>query len=136
MTELGIPKAGDRYLLTTGGEQEAIIIEQRDLFFAQIVDPLRELGIPEHSGYVTVETSRLGGELHEWEFTHGHIPERAVERSDDFVHRLVVFDTLLGMVMDRRSDGNFHEVTFWELGVPDDLAKLIHDTYSPDDIDQ
>lgn len=132
MTQLGMPKGGDRYLLTTGGEEEATIIEQRDLFFTRIMAPLIALGIPEHSGYVKLEVSRLGGELHERGLKRGQLPEYVVERSDDYVHKLVVFDTLLGIVMDRRSDGNFHEITFWELSVPDDLIKLIQDIYSSD----
>ncbi len=89
----------ERFTVTTGAEEEAYINEKREAFFSYV---LIALGLAKDNPFIQVETRSIGTEHPE-----GFHP------SDDVVHRLVVFDEMLALVMDRRNDSNCHEITFW-----------------------
>lgn len=95
-----MPENFEKFTLTTGGEEEQIILGRRDAFFAQV---LSELGLATANPFTEAASKRLG-----WEYEGEFYP------SDDMLHTLMVFDELVAMVMDRRNQGNNHEVTFWQ----------------------
>lgn len=104
----------ERFTVTTGAEEEAYINEKREAFFSHV---LIVLGLAKDNPFIQVETRSIGTEHPE-----GFHP------SDDVVHRLVVFDEMLALVMDRRNDNNCHEITFWRneptVQVADKLKRL------------
>lgn len=96
---LEIPQS---FRVTTGGEEEQRIIEARDAFFARILgaigmslsNPFVEI----QSRVLSLRTDSLGRTFHP---------------SDDRLHELVVSDTALALVLDRRTDFNNHEISFY-----------------------
>lgn len=98
------------FTVTTGGEEECLIIEARDEFFRRT---LGAIGMSMSNPFVELQTRALSS------------PERGAingfHASDDFLHELVVRDTALAMVLDRRNGFNSHEVSFY-LNHPNEQA--------------
>ena len=104
-------------ILTTGGEEEQLIIDLRDEFFDHVTHKLgfvslSFIDIP----FMSLRSSALGTE-----HPSGFIP------SDDRLHQLEVCNELIATVIDRRNDGNYHEVTFWDRSPGDICARQIQE---------
>jgi hypothetical protein len=87
---------------TTGSEQEEAIIKHRDDFFNSVL-----LGL----GFKEDWLARIPATVIERDL--GREQPGSFEPTDDRLHYLVLQNEVLAMVLDRRNDGNYHEVTFW-----------------------
>lgn len=100
----------ESFRVTTGGEEERQIIEARDEFFARV---LGSIGIGLTNPFAEVQSRVLSLRTHTF--------SQQFDPSDDWLHELLVHDVALAVVLDRRTDFNNHEVSFY-LNRPGDEA--------------
>lgn len=91
----------EKFTVTTGGEEERYILEQRDAFFAELI---ASYGIERLEVFARITSSYLT--LDDFD----QYDDR-VRRSDDILHTLTLFDEVIGLVYDRRDIGNYHSVS-------------------------
>jgi hypothetical protein len=99
MTEKGI---FEKFTVTTGGEEEGYILEQKDLFFSEL---LAGYNIDRLEVFAEISSRYLA-------FEGFDQYDDRIRRSDDVLHTLTLFDEVIGLVYDRRSMSNFHSVSF------------------------
>lgn len=108
--DLEIPEV---FTVTTGGEEEQLIIERRDEFFERVV---RKLGMTAvNNPFVECRTRAVSVQVEA--FHEGD----AIRLSNDWLHELIVCDRALALMLDRRNDYNNHEVSFFACEPTDEL---------------
>ena len=101
----------ERFSITTGSEEEVKIAERQNSFFVTV---LGKLGVELSNPFVEVKRNPLGRE-----HPDGFYP------TEDVLHLLTLSDETLAIVMDRRNDNNFHEVTFFNRLPSEQLLEFV-----------
>jgi len=93
-----LPQIPEMISLPDGPEHEEAILRRRDEFFAEV---LGAVGLLDLNKFVHVEATRISREI-----ADDFIP------TDDVLHELLVSESLIAAVMDRRRTSGSHEVSF------------------------
>lgn len=113
--DLEIPEV---FTVTTGGEEEQLIIEQRDAFFGRVI---RQLGMrATNNPFIEYHTRAISTRVDTYH------EDDAFRLSNDWLHELIVCDQALALVLDRRNDYNNHQVSFFVSEPTDRLLGQIH----------
>lgn len=111
----------DRFIITTGSDEERVISEEKDKFFSDILDVL---GYEQHAKETLAEV-----EFYELAFPYQiGVDKTAIQVTDRRIEILFTRGQMIASVLSNRNQGNFWEVGFASYLNPP-LVAMLKDEY-------